>query len=42
MRSSASKIGQGEDVLFTASLFDHEQFISCHVMCDEIGECAQS
>lgn len=37
-RMSSTKLGNGQDILFTATLTDSGQVIACHVMCDDIGE----
>ena len=34
---SAKTIGNGEDVLLSVELTHEDQYITCYVMCDEIG-----
>ena len=36
-RISASKLNKSPDILFSAELLSHTQYITCHVMCDEIA-----
>ena len=36
-RTSAVKLKNGQDVLMTAELLNHAQYITCYVMCDEIA-----
>lgn len=36
--SSASKLQDGVDVTMIAEMKATDQYIVCHVMCDEIGE----
>ncbi|MCJ1402260.1 Sec63 [Xylographa trunciseda] len=36
-RMSAKKLGNGEDVFLSAELQKEGQYITCYVMCDEIG-----
>ena len=38
MTLSAKKLGNGQDVLLSAELFNESQYINCYVMCDEIGK----
>jgi len=35
---SATKLQNGHDVLLSVDLVNVKQFITCYVMCDEIGE----
>jgi hypothetical protein len=35
--NSARKLGNKEDILVSASMVHHTQYITCYVMCDEIG-----
>ena len=37
MVSSAKSIGNGDDVLLSAELSHEDHYITCYVMCDEIG-----
>ncbi len=34
---SATKLNNGQDIPLTTDLLDHNQYITCYVMCDEIG-----
>ena len=34
---SAKKLNNGQDVLLTAAMTSHTQYIICYVMCEEIG-----
>ncbi|KAI4288399.1 MAG: hypothetical protein L6R35_002340 [Caloplaca aegaea] len=36
-RVSAAKLKNGQDILTSAELLQHTQFITCYVMCDEIA-----
>ncbi|KAI4195106.1 MAG: hypothetical protein LQ346_003530 [Caloplaca aetnensis] len=36
-RISAMKLNNGQDVLISADLLQHTQYITCYVMCDEIA-----
>lgn len=36
-RISASKLNKSPDILFSAELLSHMQYVICHVMCDEIA-----
>ncbi|KAI4110401.1 MAG: hypothetical protein LQ345_006992 [Seirophora villosa] len=36
-RISATKLKNGQDLLISAALLQHTQFITCYVMCDEIA-----
>ncbi|KAL8807605.1 MAG: hypothetical protein Q9182_000589 [Xanthomendoza sp. 2 TL-2023] len=36
-RFSATKLNNGQDILLTADLLQHTQYITCYVMCDEIA-----
>lgn len=36
-RISASKLNKSPDILFSAELLSHTQYVTCHVMCDEIA-----
>ncbi len=35
---SAKRLGNGEDILLCTELYDESQYITCYVMCDEIGQ----
>lgn len=35
--SSAQKLGQGQQLLFSADITDMNQSINCYIMCDDIG-----
>jgi ATP-dependent DNA helicase HFM1/MER3 len=35
---SAMKLNSGQDILLTAELLKHDQYITCYIMCDEIGK----
>lgn len=35
---SAKKLGNGQDILLSADLVSETQYITCYVMCDEIGQ----
>ena len=35
---SGTKLGGGHDILLSTDLMSHTQYISCYIMCDEIGE----
>lgn len=35
---SASKMSNGQEILLNAELKDRDQFVSCSVSCDDIGE----
>lgn len=35
---SAKKLGNGQDILISADLLSETQYITCYVMCDEIGQ----
>ncbi|KAI4136004.1 MAG: hypothetical protein LQ347_000181 [Umbilicaria vellea] len=37
-RLSANKLGTGQEILISADLLSGEQYITCYVMCDEIGQ----
>ncbi|MCJ1393222.1 Sec63 [Xylographa bjoerkii] len=37
-RMSAKKLGNGEDVFLSAELWKEGQYITCYVMCDEMGK----
>ncbi|KAL2809895.1 Sec63 Brl domain-containing protein [Aspergillus granulosus] len=41
-RISANKLHQGLEIFLSAELISQDQYISCHVMCDEIAGTAQS
>lgn len=34
---SAKRLGDGEDILLSTELHHESQYITCYVMCDEIG-----
>ncbi|KAL8699694.1 MAG: hypothetical protein Q9201_005856 [Fulgogasparrea decipioides] len=36
-RISAKKLGNGQEVLISAEILQHTQYVTCYVMCDEIG-----
>ena len=36
-RISANKLNKSPDILFSAELLSHTQYLTCHVMCDEIA-----
>ena len=36
-KHSAKKLGLGEDILLSTELHHEKQYITCYVMCDEIG-----
>ncbi|KAL8695129.1 MAG: hypothetical protein Q9218_000297 [Villophora microphyllina] len=36
-RISAKKLSNGQDVLISAELLQHTQYVTCYVMCDEIA-----
>lgn len=37
MSLSAIKLKNGQDILISTDMLQHTQFITCYVMCDEIG-----
>ncbi|KAI4258694.1 MAG: hypothetical protein LQ352_001120 [Teloschistes flavicans] len=36
-RISAKKLGNGQDILLSAEILQHTQYIICYIMCDEIA-----
>ncbi|KAL8776306.1 MAG: hypothetical protein Q9194_003238 [Teloschistes cf. exilis] len=36
-RMSAKKLGNGQDILLSAEILQHSQYVTCYVMCDEIA-----
>ena len=36
---SAKNLGKGQNILLTADITEHLQYITCYVMCDDIGQC---
>lgn len=37
MFNSAKKLNNGQDVLVTAKMTGHTQYINCYIMCEHIG-----